>query len=141
MEGAAVIASDLSQQLWNGIADLVRRSGGKREIYFVTVTRNDKVNNLVWAKDFGDVAIPLVAHTYGFAYYDTVPDEANLGTGAISRHQVRREDKTNANSNFKTHIICPKVGEVIVVLDPWGAKRYPICIGVIHSGRGAWEGE
>lgn len=127
--GDKMIASDLAKGIWNGIADLVQRSQSAREIYYVKVTKSDPLKLLVWADDFGDTAIPLVAHNSSFAYFDTT----NTGTS------IKREDKSNANPLFQTHLICPKVGDLIVVLDPWGAKRFPICIGTIQSRKGFWE--
>ena len=136
-----MIARDLSRQIWNGIADHVRRNRSPREIYFVKVARADAAKNLIWATDFGELAIPLVSHVYGFAYYDTVPvGNASEGNPIQSQRQ-RREDKTHHNKNFQTEIICPKKGDLVVILDPWGAKRFPICIGVIRSSKGFWEGE
>lgn len=122
-------ATGLSRSIWNGIADLARRSQSPREIYFSEVTKTDEVRRLVWAKDFGDVAIPLVAFASWFAYYDTQAD------GSVQR----RDDPTHVNENFRTHVVMPRRGDVVVVLDPWGAKRFPIVVGTFLSVAGAWE--
>lgn len=136
-----MIAHNLSRQIWNGIADLVGRNRGQREIYFVKVARADAKKNLIWVKDFGELAIPLVSHGYSFAYYDTIP-VGNVTSGQpVDTNFIRREDKTNTNKNFQTEVICPKKGDLVVVLDPWGAKRFPVCIGLIQSSSGFWEGE
>lgn len=132
------MASDLSKHVWNGIADLVRRSQTPREVYFVTVTKADKARNLVWAKEFGDVAIPLVAFSRSFSYYDTVPTGVSGAT--VTTEKQKREDATHKNANYLAQVVCPKVGELIAVLDPWGAKRYPVCFGVVQSKTGFWEG-
>jgi len=132
-------ANDLGKNVWNGIADLVRRSQSPREVYFVSVTKADKVRSLVWAKEFGDVAIPLVGFSRSFAYYDTVPTGVSGAT--VTTEKQKRSDATNKNSNYLAHVVCPSVGDLIVVLDPWGAKRYPICVGVIQSRSGFWEGD
>jgi len=136
-----LIATDLSRAIWNGIADLVRRNKGHREIYFARVIRSDQGKNLIWVKELGDRAIPLVAHHYSFSYYDTVPT-GNVTEGQpVNTVKQKREDKTNTNTNFRTKIICPKKGQIAVILDPWGARRFPICIGMIQSSTGYWEGE
>lgn len=120
-------ASDLSPAIWNSIADLVKRSQSPREIYFCIVTKSDKTRRLVWAAEFGGTAIPMVSLTYSFAYYDTTSSDVQ-----------RRDDPDNPA--HQTQIVVPKVGETIVVLDPWGAKRFPFCIGVVQSRSGYWEG-
>lgn len=120
-------ASDLSPAIWNSIADLVQRSQSSREIFFCKVTRADKVRKLVWTDDFGGTAIPMVAHTFSFSYFDTTSSDVQ-----------KRDDPDNPA--HQTQIIVPKVGQTIVVLDPWGAKRFPFCIGVIQSKSGYWEG-
>ena len=133
------IATDLAGTIWNAISDLVSRSEQPRTLYFARVTKADKTKNLIWTEDFGGLAIPLVSHTYSFSYYDTVPDLANLTTGAVSTHSQKRGD--TVNSLYETQIVCPSKGDTVVIIDPFGAKRFPICIGVIHSKTGFWEGE
>lgn len=119
-------ATNLSRSVWNAVADLARRSQTPREVYFSEVSRADPARNLVWVKDFGDTSIPLVAFDSSFAYYDTIQ------TGEV----VRRDDPTN--ENYQTKTVCPKKGDLVVILDPWGAKRFPICVGLLHAS-GAWE--
>lgn len=127
-----MIANDLSRGIWNGIADLVQRSRAPREIYYAKVARADEKKKLIWCKDFGDLAIPLVAHGgFGF-YYDTRP------TGSVTDGQPVATEK--AKTRMVMEIACPAKGDLVVILDPWGAKRFPICIGVIQSSKGFWEG-
>lgn len=133
------VASDLAGSIWNAISDLVARSQQPREIYFARVTKADKIRNLIWTEDFGGLAIPLVSHTYSFSYFDTIPDTADLGTGVVAKHLQKREDP--ANPLYRTAIICPSKGDTVVILDAFGAKRFPICVGVIQSKTGFWEGE
>lgn len=132
-------ATDLTPEIWNAIADLVGRSQSSREIYFVKVTKTDKVNRLIWAQEFGDLAIPLVSHGFSFAHYDTIP-VGNVTSGQpVDTQKQRREDKTQSNPAYQVEIITPKKGQVVCVLDMWGAKRFPICIGLVQSKRGFWE--
>lgn len=134
------IATDLSGELWNSIADQIARSASPREIYFVKVKKADKKKLLIWTEDFGDMGIPLVSFTTTFAYFDTQPTGANVVAGTpLPTKKVKREDKTQVNPAFQATLICPKVGQTVVVLDPWGAKRFPFCIGVIQSKQGFWE--
>jgi hypothetical protein len=132
------VATDLKASIWNAIADLVNRSQSPREVYFSKVTRADDILNIVWVEDFGTRSIPLVGFTQTIEYYDTVPDNADLGTGVVAKHQEKRSDPENPV--FATKYKCPRKGDVVIILDPWGAKRFPICIGVIQSRAGFWEG-
>jgi hypothetical protein len=115
-------ASDLSPAIWNAIADEIRRQTSEREIYFVKVTKSDTKRHVIWCQDFGSMAIPLVGHAYGFDYYDTSGTDVMKKTGTVE-------------------VVCPRVGQTVVILDPWGAKRFPICIGVIlsKSEHSLWE--
>lgn len=126
-------ATNLSRAIWNGIADLVQRNKSPREVYFAEVTRSDAAAGLVWTKDFGDVGVPLVSHIYSFAYYDTVPTGNATDGEPVATASERRSDPTNTNRNFLTTIVCPKKGDVVVILDPWGARRFPICVGRLLS--------
>lgn len=123
-------ATDLSHDVWNAIADLIGRSGASRQVYFVKVTKADTAKLLVWTEEFGDTAIPLVAPTFKFAYFDTLQDGS----------KQKMEDVTEKNDIYQTHIICPKSGDDVVVIDADGSRRFPFCIGVIQSKSGYWEG-
>jgi hypothetical protein len=125
------LASDLTAEIWNAIADLIQRSQSPREIYFVKVKKVDKKAKLIWADDFGDLAIPLVSHDFSFSHFDTQP------SGTL----LKRQDTTQTNPAYRVEIVLPKVNQIVIVLDPWGAKRFPICIGTFQSkmNQGAWE--
>jgi hypothetical protein len=134
-------ATDLSKNVWNALAGYVNRSQSPREVYYATVTRNDLLKKLVWVSEFGDVAIPLVAHKEAFVYYDTVP-VGNVTSGQpVKTKQERRADPKHTNANLLTEVVCPAVGDLVVIMDPWGSKRFPICIGTIQSKAGFWEGD
>jgi hypothetical protein len=132
-------ANQLSSRIWNGISDLVRRSQSPREIYFVEVQKVDPIKKLIFAAEFGSLGIPLVAHTFGFSYFDTVPTTADLESGAVAAKSVKRQDTTGHNTAFQVEIMVPKVGEIAIVLDVFGAKAFPFCIGIVQSKAGAWE--
>lgn len=122
-------ATDLAPSIWNALFDQIERSKTAREIYFAKVTKADKTRKLIWVQDFGDLPIPLIGHNFSFSHYDT---QAN---GTLKK----REDKTQTNPTYLVEVVTPKVGQMAVILDPWGAKRYPVCIGVILSKSGYWE--
>lgn len=130
-------ATQLSRSIWNAMADLARRSQTPREVYFSEVTKVDVANKLIWARDFGDVAIPLVAFDRYFAYYDTVP--TGISGASVNTRVDRREDRTHTNENYLTQLVSPRVGDVVVVLDPWGAKRFPVCLGLLRVNSKAWS--
>lgn len=123
-------ATDLSPEIWNGIARAIDQGQALREIVLGTVVKRDDVQKLVWVAEFGDLAIPLAAFASGFSYYDT--DVA----GVVQK----KEDTTGTNDALKTKLITPQVGEIAVVLDPGGQHRFPVCVGVIQS-TGFWQGE
>lgn len=133
---ALMRATDLSRAIWNGISDMVRRSEAPREFYFSEVVKSDPANNLIFVKDFGDVPIPLVAFARSFAYYDTVP--TGVSGLSVTTRVDRREDMAHTNKNFLANVVCPSKGDVVVVVDPFGAKRFPFCVGVLVNGKGAW---
>lgn len=116
-------ASDLSASIWNAIADLIRSETTKREIRFVKVYRRNTAKKHVWAREFGNVAIPLIGHSFVFDYYDTKAD------ASVQKRQG------------KITVEMPKVGQLIAVLDPQGTGRFPVCLGIVLSKSGYWQGE
>jgi hypothetical protein len=124
-------ATDLDPALWNAIADFVTRSTNEREIAFSVVTRVDTQLKHIFCEDFGDLAIPLVGFRTTFAYLDT---DAS-GTAQW------RGDKSQTNDFYYTQLVLPKVGETAVILDLAGAKTHAICIGLLLSEPGFWEGD
>ena len=132
-------ATDLSPDIWNAIADLVARSSSSREVFFVKVKKVDKINKTIFVEDFGDIGIPLVSFNTSFSYVDTEPVGNAVSGSPIGTRRMKREDTTQTNPALQTVLVMPKVGELVVVLDPWGGKRFPICIGVLHSKAGFWE--
>lgn len=133
-------ATDLSPEIWNAIADLVAKSGTPREHFFVKITRVDKIKKLIWVREFGDLAIPLVSHAFSFSYFDTVPVGNAVSGSPIGTQAQKREDKTQDNPAMRVEIVTPKVGQVAIVIDPSGAKNSPYCVGVVQSKTGYWEG-
>lgn len=125
-------ADSLAPNLWNAISELVARGQSAREISIGRVTKRDTINRVIWLEEFGETAIPLVAFDYSFAYYDTT------STGSV----IKREDKTDNDPAFRTKMLVPKVGQQAVILDMWGNRRFPVCVGIIQSKSGSyWQGE
>jgi hypothetical protein len=116
-------ATNLSPEIWNAIADLIGRSQTAREIYTVKVTKVDKNKKLIWATDYGDVAIPLVSHDFSFSYFDTQLTANPTTTLPVRSKLVKKEDKTQENPVYRVEIVTPKVGDLVVILDPLGAKE------------------
>lgn len=134
-----MIADDLSPEVWNAIADEISRSRAAHQIFFAKVTKADKVKKVIWVDEFGDLGIPLVSHRYSFAHYDTVPT-GNVTSGQPVPIQLRRrEDTTQTNLAYQTEVVVPKRGSTVVIIDPLGTRRFPLCIGVVHSKAGYWE--
>lgn len=134
-----MIADDLAPEVWNAIADEIGRSKSARQIYFAKVMKADKIKRVIWVDEFGDLGIPLVSLGYTFAHYDTVPT-GNVTSGQPVPVQLRRrEDKTQTNPTYQVQVIVPKKGDTVVILDPLGTRRFPICIGSLLSKQGYWE--
>lgn len=123
-------ADELSPDLWRAIADGIDRSMPPREIVFGRVVKREELRKLIWLEEYGNLAIPLVAFAFGFAYYDTD------ATGAINR----KADPTGTNEAYQTTLLVPRIGQTAIILDPGGQRRFPLCVGVIQS-RGYWQGE
>ncbi len=119
-----MIANDLTPEIWNAISNLVGRSSTPRQIWFCKVAKVDAIRNLIWTEEFGQMAIPLAGFELEVTYYDTHgnPDEY--------------VDRKTA----KIKVVAPKKGSLVLILDPEGAKRFPVCLGVIQSKTGFWEG-
>lgn len=133
----------IDREEWRSIRALVENlTGGKGE-YFVTgkVIKRDVKRKLVWLKEFGDQAIPLVAFDYEVRYYDdnskgrqiSVPihvDEVPYSGTAIVGVPNKNTPKT-----AKVTVMVPKVGETVLVARELGTSRIPRCLGVL-MGRG-----
>lgn len=134
-------ATDLKSGIWNSIADLVQRSRSNREIYFDTVIKADDKAKVIWTQGYGDTPIPLVSHTYSFAYFDSVADNAAgpAFPSVVTSKKMKRFDATHKNPLYLTEIVTPSVGDLVIILDPWGEKTFPICIGTIQSKQPFWE--
>jgi hypothetical protein len=120
----------IEREEWNLIRDMILSFIPPKTMSFERIIKRDATKLLIWTKEHGKTAIPLVDFERGFAYYDTQP------TGNL----VKKADDTHMNPNFLTKLITPKVGQTAVILEPWGNLRFPVCLGVILS-KGHWAGE
>jgi hypothetical protein len=126
---------------WNAIRDLVLSMLPSKTMSFAKVIKRDEKKKLIWTKEYGKTAIPLVDFERSFQYYDTQPTGANVAAGVpLPTKLVKKEDKLQKNPNLLTAIVVPRVGQTVIILEQWGNQRAPICIGVILS-TGHWEGE
>ena len=125
-EDGPMRATSLAAPIWDAIADLVRRESPKREIRTGRVIKRDERRGHIWLEEFGQTAIPLVSFGHSFDYFDTV-----------SANDVKK--RTLSPTDAK--IMVPQVGELVVVLDMMGNRRFPICVGKIQSKSGYWQGE
>ena len=119
----------IEESEWASISAMAQQiaqevSGGRRD-FFVTgkVIKRDENKNLVWLEEFGSQPIPLFTFDYQVKYYDESP-RGIVGTG-----QVQRTYQKEA----KTKVICPKVGETVLVARELGLRRLPRCLGVLRS--------
>jgi len=111
----------ISEGEWASIRNLVvsltNKVAGPQRGYFVTgkVIKRDPDNRLVWLKEFGDQAIPVVGFDYNVKYYDTD------NTGTVNVKKVIAEAKT------------PDIGESVLVAREMGEQSLPRCLGVFQG--------
>jgi hypothetical protein len=104
---------------------IVEQTAGRAGDHFFTdkVIKNDTKKNLVWVKELGDTPIPLFSFDYQVKYYDESPRGTGLSFGAYKVY-----------AKFaKVKVICPKVGEVVLIAREMGMNRLPRCLGVLRS--------
>jgi hypothetical protein len=86
-----------------------------------------------------------VEATYGGSSYFSLSNISfdcgvPLAPASNTTQLQKREDTTQTNPAYQTEIVTPNVGELVIILDPWGVKRFPVCIGTVQSRVGFWEG-
>lgn len=100
-----------------GLIERMIGHGGKNNFMTAKVIKRDVSNKLVWVKELGPQAIPLVGFDTHVKYYDT--DE----TGQV-----------NVKNSIATPVV-PDVGEAVLIVLEMGAHSLPRCLGKIQ-GRG-----
>lgn len=112
----------LSHGEWGEIQNLIKRMIGDVGEPFVqgVVIRNDPLNGTIYLKEFGDIAIPLIAHHYSVTY--NVRDTS----GRIVRTKTIPYSKD-------VEVLVPKVGDTVLVAQHLGTRGLPKCLGVIVS--------
>lgn len=127
-------AETLAPHIWNALADMVARAAAPVEIVIDKVVKRDTVNKVIWTAQFGDTGIPLAVFGFSFATYDTQPDST-----------VRKRYDAGGNDDdpaYHVGLIVPRIAQNVVILNPGGAGRFPVCIGVLRSNLGTyWQGE
>lgn len=89
------------------------------------VIKADPKRNLIWLKEFGDRPVPLYSFEYDIEYYDTEPN-GNVTSGQPVPTQLVKK-------TARRKIVCPKVGDIVLVLQQHGSRRLPKCVGVLRS--------
>lgn len=130
----------IEREEWNLIRDMIASMIPAKTMSFERIIKRDEKKLLIWTKEHGKTAIPLVDFERGFAYYDTQPTGNATSGQPVKTKLVKKEDKTGTNPNLLTKVIAPRVGQTAIILEPWGNLRFPVCLGVILS-KGHWVGE
>jgi len=119
----------ISEPEWESIATLVNKLMRQKGEYFVTgkVIQRDEVKKLIWLKEFGDQAIPVVGFDYEVTYYDETP--GGVVTTAVG---ANADFKTKAKK-AKVKVMVPKIGQSVLVAREFGTRRLPRCLGVIQG--------
>lgn len=110
----------ISEGEWASIRSLVEKlvtqlTGGRRNFFTARVIKRDDTNKLVWVRELGAQAIPVVGFDYNVTYYDTD------STGVVNR------------KNAKISPATPKVGEHVFIVLEMGAQSLPRCLGTIQG--------
>lgn len=130
----------IEREEWNLIREMILSLIPPKTMKFERVIKRDEKKFLIWTKEHGKTAIPLIDFERGFQYYDTQPT-GNVTSGQpVKTKLVKKEDKTHKNPNLLTKLVTPRVGQTAIILEPWGNLRFPVCLGVILS-KGHWVGE
>ena len=119
----------ISEPEWESIANLFNKLMRKKGEYFVTgtVIKRDEVKKLVWLREFGDQAIPIVAFDYEVMYYDETPQgQVTTAVGAAADYKTKAK-------KAKVKVLVPKIGQTVVVAREFGTRRLPRCLGVIQG--------
>lgn len=97
-------------------------SGGRRGFLTARVIKRDENNKLVWVRELGGQAIPVVGLDYNVKYYDT---------------------DSSGTVNVKKAVISPavpKIGQNVFIILEMGEASLPRCLGTIQ-GRNWLESE
>lgn len=123
----------LSQDDWREIQRYVNRALSQQGQSFVqgVVVKSDPIKKLIWLKEFGDQPIPLISFDYQVKYYYNEPFGNTTGVGTAVNARMKSR-KTQAYSK-EVDILCPRVGDVVLVAQHLGSRRLPKCLGVIKS--------
>ena len=107
---------------WAEIQKLVSRvvSAGGEPFVQCKVVGIDISRKVVFAKEFGDIPIPMVAHWYQVTY------SSRDAAGRVVRLKTQPFSKD-------VEIILPAIGDTILVAQHLGTRALPKCLGVIMS--------
>ena len=123
----------ITEPEWQSISSLVERVVmrlvGSKGQYFIsgTVIKNDEKKKLVWLKEFGNQAIPVVGHRYKMKYYDETPKGTNAAAaGTASPHKT-------LTKTVIADVVVPPRGATVLVVREMGSDRLPRCLGEIQG--------
>lgn len=118
---------------WREIEDFVSRLLAQSGQSFIQgrVIKSDQARKLVWLKELGDQAIPVISFDFQVKYHYNEPygDTTAVGAPVNSRVVVK---KTTAYSR-EVEVLAPQPGEIVLVALQLGSHRLPKCIGVVKG--------
>lgn len=110
---------------WSQIYKAIERSQSPSIMVQGKVVKADPQNNLIWLKEFGGIPIPLFGFDYEVTYFDTQP-VGNAADGFPVNTQLIK-------NKARVKIVCPKVGDIALVIKQHGSRKLPKCVGVLKS--------
>lgn len=115
----------LDHEDWRQIYDALEKAQPSSTISQGKVIRADPLKNLIWLNEFGDQPIPLFGFDYDVEYFDTQPTGVATAGSPISTQLVKKQARVK--------LVCPKVGDTVLVLKQHGSRKLPKCVGVLRS--------
>lgn len=109
-----MIADRLTNRLWAEITNRIAEMGSNDEVVRGVVIKVDANNRTINVKEFGDTAIPLVCFDYNVTYYDST------ASGVVKKTAI-------------VEVKMPHVGDLVVILKQGGARRLPLCVGIVKG--------
>lgn len=118
----------LTETDWQAIVrEIAKQSRRVPEFLHAKVVKADPIHNIIWVKEIPDHPIPIYSFDYEVKYYDVMPHPTSVV------HDLAVAPRETVMKKAKVKVLCPEVGETVLIILQWGAIRLPRCVGVLRS--------
>jgi len=119
--------NNISNKEWDTIYESIERMQRGSEFVQGKVIKRDPVKNLIWIDNMGDIAIPIFAFDYIVKYYDKyINPDYIFGSAGAPKYVTEAKEAI-------VSVICPQLGDTVLVVKHYGSRILPKCIGVLKS--------